>query len=58
MTPERGKPLETVFEAESDYQNKLKTLEWLYPNVAVAYINDGISGDNATHGVKMVKRDF
>ena len=50
--------VETVYDYENSYSNKLKRmLHILYPRVQVNVINSGISGDNATNGIKRLDRD-
>ena len=50
--------IQTVFDAESSYGNRLKEmLNLLYPSVPFQLINAGISGDSAKGGVKRIERD-
>lgn len=57
--PVKGKPLETVYDSENNYQNKLKKIFELFcPKATVAIINAGISGDNAQNGAKRAEKDI
>lgn len=50
--------LETVYDYKSAYSTRLKEiLNLLYPQVQINVINSGISGDNATNGLKRLDRD-
>ena len=50
--------IQTVFDAESCYGNRLKEmLNLLSPSVPIQLINAGISGDSAKGGVKRIERD-
>lgn len=51
--------LETVYDYKSAYSTRLKEiLNLLYPQVQINVINSGISGDNATNGLKRLERDI
>lgn len=55
---DRKGDLQTVFDYESSYGNRLKgMLNTLYPCVPFHVINAGISGDNAQGGLKRLERD-
>lgn len=48
--------IDTVFETEQSYGAKVKhILQVLYPKAQINLINSGISGDNATNGLKRVE---
>ena len=55
---DRKGDLQTVFDYESSYGNRLKgMLNTLYPCVPFHFINAGISGDNAQGGLQRLDRD-
>jgi lysophospholipase L1-like esterase len=48
----------TVFDSKYAFSEKVKEiLNILYPSVQVNVVNSGISGDNATNGLKRLERD-
>ena len=50
--------IQTVFEGESSYSNRLKEiLSLLYPKVQINFINAGVSGDSAPSGLSRLDRD-
>ena len=51
--------IQTVFNAQNGYHNKLKQLfDTMFPQASVNILNAGISGDSAPSGAKRVKRDI
>lgn len=54
----RENALETVFDWEESYSNKLKKLIYqIFPNAQCNIIDSGISGDNAVSGCARLERD-